>query len=202
MTLMTPVPVLGVLLLLFGVATVAGCEQKEIESVAEETKPPPQKLVAGEACREAWDCQAPLACLEGRCAERLDSGAPCDNDDQCRVGLSCLRSGRCGVDAVGVEEEAPASAPAASSGPAVRVATARREGSVYAQCQPQERLVGGGCRSLAESWQKTEHSLSSYPSEHSEGDTVGARWNCEQKDYWLLEAYALCQTVERPIGVE
>lgn len=84
--------------------------------------------------------------------------------------------------------EVPTIPTALPPGPGQRVRTVelKANGSAFAPCKRDERLIGGGCRSV-------QPMLESHPSHHGAEDTMGARWNCRiaLADYEVT-AFALC----------
>lgn len=93
------------------------------------------------------------------------------------------------------ETPPPTSAPGGLAVPAadaVRVRRVTGDAPVFAICQPDERLIGGGCEpsgvAIATDWRG-----GSYPTHYSESDTRGARWQCTGRGSYT--AYALCQPI-------
>ncbi len=79
----------------------------------------------------------------------------------------------------------------AAAGARVRVATGSADKTSFAACRADERLIGGGGRTLET--RTMNYFEASYPSGHGEDDTVGARWNCTAAAG--IAAYALCAKV-------
>lgn len=134
-------------------------------------------------CEYGLECSAAGICETGKNREEREASEAIENE---RAMLR--QSGVEPENASAPSAELPAAVPA--EGLKVRVVRTTGIAVGLAACQVDERLVGGGCNSLAPVHR-------SYPSHYSESDTVGARWNCElrKKSPVELEAFALCQAV-------
>lgn len=166
----------------------------------------------GVPCKASVECDKGFVCSDDECvkagpgvesvearAERWRREIEAERIADLEKQVDLLRQSGVEPD-VAVEQPDPrAKAPApvtpqAARGGALRVSTTKGDSPIFAACRPDERLVGGGCRA-------TTSSIAigaSYPSEHSENDTLGARWNCEGRSDYVkkpLEAYALCRRV-------
>jgi hypothetical protein len=169
--------------------------------------------VAGDRCMHTQQCQSGTDCVDGTCRPPGTAGQTCANGAHCATGLKCRNTWcitseefaqfeqkekdalqaqaaakeqqilrQAGVDAPAVAEVPVATPP--GPGTRVRTVTIAAEGTTFAPCKTDERLVGGGCKAT-----KLE---ASYPSGQSAEDTVGARWNCVGEARREVVAYALC----------
>lgn len=175
---------------------------------------------AGAACRTARHCSDPLVCVAKACRARGHEGDACEAEDHCLDPLTCYRwacvspaTAAAGeardlaeqrdrkakenaektarmLDRAGVGSAATAEAVVHPPAPGSRVRTVKivEHGHAFAACKPGERLIGGGCDASAEV-------KASFPSGHSEEDTVGARWNCRTREKAEISAYALCTSL-------
>jgi hypothetical protein len=126
----------------------------------------------GEACEEDGDCQAGYLCFRSTCTTNKN-----------REELLTKQSG------VGSSfGERPA-----VGGDRVRVRVTQGEGTIFAACDANERLVGGGCAGGYDCEQEQRcRYLRSYPGAFGPDDTLGARWYCTGAA-GPMSAYALCQ---------
>lgn len=146
-------------------------------------------------------CDPSLTSYQRQCKDELRCGAEgvCITADEMKERLAAARREREKemLRASGVSDERAQQepeipervTPEPAAGLRVRVSRAKGQGSAFAACRTDERLVGGGCSS-------TSAARRSYPSHNSESDTVGARWNCELDGMpgSDVSAYALCQS--------
>ncbi len=174
-----------------------------------------QSKQIGAACDrdKSYHCDGRLECFEGRCRERGKLGEKCIFVANCEPPLECYKQTclddpgkkrkdehnaaderkrftekleQAGVEVPRIAErpvphEKPVKTPA-STELAIRTETSTGKKHASAACDKTERLTGGGC--------KGDQVLSSYPSDHTPTDTIGARWNCSASDE--VTAYALC----------
>ncbi len=171
----------------------------------------------GAACEGDFQCETPDAtCLGNVCKPKPHEGERCTSScvaSRCfegtcmaEVAIAKLEQQRKAKEeqrllAESGIKEAPAAvieAPATTTGPRppgagaqVRVAKTVATQSGFAACRTDERLIGGGCEVEKPGFRRAL--ASSYPSGHSEQDTVGARWNCEAEARFEVTAYALCE---------
>jgi hypothetical protein len=150
-----------------------------------------------------------MQCFRGTCRRLGAAGVVCDLDGDCGDSMHCVDNTCMSDDDVNkretrlAAEERQRDAAAErrmltesgvkpdpkqvekatrppGRGQRVRTVSVSGEGSAFAACRSDERLVGGGCKPDAVG----------YPSDYSPDDTVGARWNCTNG--YDVTAYALC----------
>lgn len=148
----------------------------------------------GERCLGTSDCAGHMPCFANACVtrerhaqlleeERVKAEAA-QRKAEAEKEARLLREG--GIIDTPIAE-APTTMQPPGPGARIRTVTLRANGTVFAPCKPDERLVGGGCRS-------TYALIETYSSHHGDQDTMGGRWNCGIREAGSeVTAFAYCQ---------